>query len=186
MPELLLPEAKASGTVGTQGYMRFCPHCLAEWRDPWFRKIWRTSLASVCLGHGCYLLSRCSCGADVRPHLSKEVRSQAFCHACGNDLRSMKATPASDHDLARQREMNRRSYEGVEAILALGCRSRRRIVQLITRPTDHLCNLRKTGVMDAYAANSPITLLLAYYAARRRSRYPERTSSGARKGRHEA
>lgn len=167
MPELLFSEMEDGERSKLHGYIRFCPHCMAEWRDPWFRKFWRTSLASVCVRHGCFLLPACSCGADVRPYLSKQARSQVFCYGCGRDLRLMKTYPAGHRELNRQREINQPAYKGVEDILSVS-RSQRRIVQLMKRPTDHLCNLRCTGMIDAYATNSPITLLLTYNSVRRR------------------
>jgi hypothetical protein len=168
MPNLLLPDAIEVESMSPRSCIRFCPYCLAEHGDPWFRKFWRTSLASVCIRHGCCLLSGCHCGAEVCPELSKESRSQAFCYTCGDDLRSIKSPPAAHRELNRQREISRRAYEGVEAILA-GGGSKRRIISLMSRPTDHLSNLRRTGIIDAYDVNLPITLLLTYNSVRHRA-----------------
>ena len=76
-------------------YMRFCPRCLREWEDPWFRKLWRLLPANVCVRHRCLLLSRCICGRAIRPHLSKMPRSQAICHACDTDLRDLEVAPSA-------------------------------------------------------------------------------------------
>lgn len=179
MPNLLLPEAREIEKV--RASMRFCPHCLAEWQDPWFRKFWRTSLASICIRHRCSLLSTCRCGADVQPHLSREARSQAFCYSCGNDLRSMQTQPASPLELNRQAEINRRTFEGVETILASGG-SGRSIVRHMTRPVDHTCKLRRAGMIDALTRNLPISLLLAYQDARRLGAV--RKAREARRNRH--
>jgi hypothetical protein len=167
MPELLLSGASTAGSA--PDYMRFCPYCLVESQDPWFRKFWRTSLANVCVRHECFLLSGCNCGAEIHPELLKEARPQAFCHTCGTDLRSMKPRPAGQREVNRQREINRRAYEGVEAILASG-RSKRRIIRLIGQPTDHLCTLPNTGTIDAYGVNPAGSLLRVYKRARRRVR----------------
>jgi ribosomal protein L34E len=162
-------------------YMYFCPYCLAEWDDPWYRKFWRTKLAQVCTRHGCQMFVSCICGRDVRPHLSKKVRSQAFCHSCGQDLRALDAKPAFPNEMRHQREMNRRAYEEVELILRnRGDQSL--ISQMVNKRTDYkskdgvyvgrpkrALDLRKTGLIDAYGQNSALSLFFIYRDLRRRT-----------------
>jgi hypothetical protein len=80
-------------------------------------------------------------------------------------------------------EINRRAYEGVEDILATGG-SPGRIRRLIARRTDHLRYLRKTGMIDAYTTNSPLSLLLTYRGARRRGPAGPTVTSAERTYRH--
>ncbi len=152
-------------------YMRFCPYCLAEWEDPWFRKVWRTSLAEVCTRHACRLLFNCVCGESIRPHLSKEIRSQAFCYRCGRDLRSLDAYPAYPREMRTQKERYRRAYDDVERLLRNDA-DHQQIVQLLRKPIpDDMLDLTgrrstipllKTGLIDAYGTNSALSLWLIY------------------------
>jgi len=170
VPKLLLSEGRG------YSYIRFCPYCLAEWDDPWYRKLWRTSLATVCIRHGCQLLLTCPCGSTVRPHLSEEARSQAFCHACGQDLRLLEAKPAFPHEMRDQKEANRRAYEEVESILRnrgqkwrvkqlIDTLSHSKIIIDLRRRVFPLC---KTGLIDAYRSDSALSLWMIYRDLRRR------------------
>lgn len=161
------------------GYMCFCPYCLAEWEDPWFRKYWRTGFAEICTRHGCRMLVACVCGKAVRPHLSRDARSQAFCYACGQDYRKQEAKPPAYLTQMRyQQELDQRIFAGVESILAKPDRHSL-IVELIRKPTDHgvmdlrrhptSMPLRKRGLIDAYSPNSALSLCLIYTDVRRRT-----------------
>lgn len=73
------------------GYgIQFCPHCLAEDREPYFRLAWRLAVTFMCSKHGCRLLDRCSCGAPVIPHAAPDLQL-ALCHRCRQDLRKLTA-----------------------------------------------------------------------------------------------
>jgi hypothetical protein len=169
LPNMIRPDEDS------QGYMRFCPYCLAEWDDPWFRKVWRTSLARVCTRHACHLLFNCVCGKSIRPHLTRTPRSQAFCYRCNQDLRRLDAKPALPHELRAQKERYRRAYEEVERIVRNG-NDHALIVGTIRKPIPddvlYLWNkptldLRKTGLIDAYGKNSALSLWLIYRDVRR-------------------
>jgi TniQ protein len=162
-----VPDILASDNEDS-AYMRFCPYCLMEWDDSWYRKLWRTSLATVCIRHASRLLFKCACGRNVRPHLSKAVRSQVFCYSCGHDLRTLDAKPASPNEMKHQKEMNWRAYQETEAILRNGC-PRDLLKQLIDKPTDYILEIKarslpllRTGLIDAYNPNSALSLWMIY------------------------
>ena len=78
--------------------MQFCPLCLAEDKEPYFRKRWRVAFYTMCTKHQCMVHDRCpSCGAPVAFHrreLGKFSQVDAGlitqCHACDFDLRESK------------------------------------------------------------------------------------------------
>lgn len=75
--------------------LQFCPSCLSEDEEPFFRKRWRVAFNTICPTHGVMLHDRCpNCGAPVifhRLELGKhetiEVGPMSECHACRFDLR---------------------------------------------------------------------------------------------------
>lgn len=80
--------------------MQFCPRCLAEDAEPYYRKRWRIAFCTWCSIHDVMLHDRCpSCQAPVIFHRRelghpKEIDggSLAQCHACAFDLRQASAT----------------------------------------------------------------------------------------------
>jgi TniQ len=80
--------------------LQFCPQCLRESSEPYFRKSWRVAYNTTCLRHQCMLHDRCSkCGASVAFHRlnmgqssSLRIESLATCHQCGFDLRRANTT----------------------------------------------------------------------------------------------
>jgi hypothetical protein len=76
--------------------LQFCPQCLKEDKEPYFRKRWRVALYTMCTKHECMVHDRCpSCGAPVAFHRGEmgkfslvESGSITLCHACGFDLRN--------------------------------------------------------------------------------------------------
>jgi hypothetical protein len=162
MPEILLPDLGKRRPSPDFGYLRFCPRCLSEWPDPWFRKFWRTSLAKVCLRHRSVLHTTCTCGADVRPHLAEDAHAQAICYACKNDLRTIDDSTAKDHQIFDQQEISRRAYDEVEQIVLSG-KPRSSIRDAIHKPTPSSPALRRAGLIDVDKPNSPLTLSLIYH-----------------------
>jgi hypothetical protein len=75
--------------------LQFCPQCLREDEEPYFRRRWRLSFVTVCDEHNTPLLDRCpQCGAAVTvykdlPRGSKQLvgKSLPHCGSCGVDLR---------------------------------------------------------------------------------------------------
>jgi hypothetical protein len=90
-----------------QGFgMQYCPLCLYEDEDPFFRKAWRVAFITTCPKHQSMLRDRCiHCGAGVAFHRGdmghfdgQHRDSIADCYACGASLVSefVDATEAYD------------------------------------------------------------------------------------------
>ena len=83
--------------------MQFCPACLSCDDFPYYRKLWRTSLAAMCELHRCSLYEYCpNCQALIVFHQHgmgrfKNVKREAgrFCHHCHFDF-SMITVPVVD------------------------------------------------------------------------------------------
>lgn len=82
----------------------FCPRCLAEDREPYFRVRWRLAWHTVCNRHRASLLDRCpKCGAPVMVHrLAGNALSVAYCAICNADLRESQQLVAEPAALAFQ------------------------------------------------------------------------------------
>lgn len=74
--------------------LQFCPNCLAEDEEPYFRKSWRVVFNTLCATHNCMLHDRCPhCGHGVAFHRN-DMRHAEYvttvslkeCHYCGFDL----------------------------------------------------------------------------------------------------
>ncbi len=74
---------------------QFCPHCLSEDMQPYFRRSWRVALSTTCDRHKRLLLDRCpECGSGVAFHRRDMGKGAdgigellSDCHYCGFDLR---------------------------------------------------------------------------------------------------
>ncbi len=74
---------------------QFCPHCLSEDTQPYFRRSWRVALSTTCDRHQRLLLDRCpECGSGVAFHRRDMGKGAdgigellSDCHHCGFDLR---------------------------------------------------------------------------------------------------
>ncbi len=100
----------------------FCPHCLNDDDEPFFRLSWRLGFVTSCIQHDCRLLDHCpKCefppwpsGLGVKGRLSDRFTSLAFCWQCGYDLRSSQTMQANEG-------LTERLLEGVErGTLCLG------------------------------------------------------------------
>lgn len=75
----------------------FCPDCLAENDEPYFRLQWRMAYVVSCSKHQRWLLDRCpTCchapwptGSSVKTVMSPVYTSHAICWSCGYDLRQL-------------------------------------------------------------------------------------------------
>ena len=90
--------------------LQYCPHCLTEDAEPYYRKRWRLALSTVCTKHNCYLLDACpQCESPLAPHRvdmrGKEFYLRgslgAYCWKCGFDLRSAPTMDLKDSASAR-------------------------------------------------------------------------------------
>lgn len=81
--------------------MQFCPQCLAEDEEPYFRTRWRIAALTFCPEHKLHLHDRCpSCGAPIVFHRRELGRPEVtdsgplcLCHACDFDLRNAQCMP---------------------------------------------------------------------------------------------
>lgn len=86
--------------------VQFCPKCLAEDAEPYFRRRWRVAFYTFCPRHDVLLGDRCPrCGAPVAFHRRELGHPQttdsgpmALCHACDYDLRQAPATPVPSYE----------------------------------------------------------------------------------------
>lgn len=77
--------------------LMFCPKCLQDDSEPFFRRTWRLAFATLCTKHHCYLLDTCpNCKSPLAPHRS-DMQSRAVfpvagfnvcCWKCGFDYRN--------------------------------------------------------------------------------------------------
>ena len=74
--------------------LQFCPQCLENDSEPYFRKRWRVAFNTICPQHNCMLHDRCqSCGSAIAFHRigtgTKSFMSDSslrICHHCGFNL----------------------------------------------------------------------------------------------------
>ena len=79
--------------------LQFCPKCLAQDEEPYFRKSWRVAFNTICTAHNCMLHDRCpDCGYGVAFHRNDmrhvqyaPIVSLKECHQCGLDLSKSQA-----------------------------------------------------------------------------------------------
>lgn len=80
-----------------EGYgIQFCPQCLKNDKEPYFRKRWRVAFNTICVEHKCMLHDRCqNCGSGIAFHrgdmahmLLSDNISLATCHHCSFNLQS--------------------------------------------------------------------------------------------------
>jgi len=79
----------------------FCPECLKEDNDPYFRKYWRIALYTICHRHGVILHERCPlCSEPIMFHRRGRekaggLKTQSFlslCYRCNYDLREIESS----------------------------------------------------------------------------------------------
>lgn len=86
--------------------MQFCPRCLAEDAEPYYRKRWRVALYTYCSIHHCLLLDRCpQCGAPVIFHRREFGQLELIgdvqiteCYRCTFDLRGASSESPAFYD----------------------------------------------------------------------------------------
>lgn len=86
------------------GGQQFCPACLAEDAQPYFRRQWRFAWHVTCTRHRTLLIDQCSvCGAPVAFHrLLAQDGHLALCSRCRGDFRRAGVKPASMEAMAVQ------------------------------------------------------------------------------------
>lgn len=90
--------------------LMFCPQCLMEDAEPYYRRRWRLAFSTVCARHGCYLQDACpECVAPLALHRTDmqgrqyypRAGSIAHCWKCGFDLRDSPQEDRPDEALVR-------------------------------------------------------------------------------------
>lgn len=75
--------------------MQFCPQCLKEDKEPYFRRKWRLAFVTCCERHGIALLDRCPvCQAPVAFHRVAANKPLSVCTGCGFNYKLIKNTTA--------------------------------------------------------------------------------------------
>lgn len=101
--------------------LQFCPRCLDEDREPYYRRGWRLAFVTFCEQHRVPLSDRCPrCFEAVNFHRDEMGhRDQAMahsltrCHACKFDLRRTDAEPITKNEDARVVEFQERLAEAL-------------------------------------------------------------------------
>lgn len=76
--------------------LQWCPHCLAEDEQPYYRMRWRLALASTCPTHGIVLADRChGCARPASPHRGADP----LCDTCYADRREHPVVQADSRAL---------------------------------------------------------------------------------------
>lgn len=99
--------------------MQFCPICLSEDVEPYFRRAWRVALYTFCPKHNCMLLDRCpQCGQGVAYHRIElghpremSMEPLCICWACSFDYRQSKIEPVH--------KWNGRTFQSWEKVLRI-------------------------------------------------------------------
>ncbi|MCG9053513.1 TniQ family protein [Laribacter hongkongensis] len=117
-----------------QGFgLQYCPHCLAEDAEPYFRRAWRVAFYTFCPKHNVMLLDRCpACGSGVAFHRLElghpqqiSIDSLSVCAGCGFDLRQAATTTINiwdEHVFALWRQALRQTTgdPGIKTYIDLG------------------------------------------------------------------
>ena len=85
-------------------WLQYCPYCLQEDDDPYFRRHWRLTFVTVCPQHHCRLLDRCvACTAPCNIYqVSSEADALTRCYSCQFDAPRARA-PRLDNTAGRHR-----------------------------------------------------------------------------------
>ena len=89
-----------------RAWLQYCPYCLQDDDDPYFRRSWRLAFVTVCPPHHCRLLDRCvACAAPCNIHqVRRDAPAITCCYRCRFDARRSWAPPL-DHTAGHHRVM---------------------------------------------------------------------------------
>jgi Zn ribbon nucleic-acid-binding protein len=130
LKRLLLP-LRDDGRRRGSTWLQFCPQCLAEDAQPYFRRQWRLANRVSCPHHRCGLRDRCpSCRSRIAVFNQVELVPQHFCATCGFDLRqaskvsvspSIRSLDQCIHDICRLEAITGSQLEGslIRRLLAI-------------------------------------------------------------------
>lgn len=111
--------------------LQYCPRCLSEDKEPYFRRDWRMAFITFCVKHCTQLLDRCTeCKEPVNYRKgiygslnSPPIGGLTLCHSCKIDIRDAalnRALPPEDLEIAFQSSLARTILEGGINILGSG------------------------------------------------------------------
>ncbi len=88
--------------------LQFCPACLVENKNPYYKKQWRLAWHTTCDQHQCLLLDRChACKSPIEPHrLFAEDKQINLCATCKVDLSTAKVQNVSVSSASFQKMVN--------------------------------------------------------------------------------
>jgi hypothetical protein len=91
MPWLLVTRVRSKPRLSP--WLQYCPPCLQEDADPYFRRPWRLAFVTVCAKHRRRLLDGCpACGKPLNFHrLKANATAITLCYHCRFDLRRAQA-----------------------------------------------------------------------------------------------
>lgn len=90
-PWFLSVDVRAGRRQGV--WVAYCPSCLQDDAEPYFRRQWRLTFVTVCAQHRCQLLDRCAaCAAPCHLHrVPREAEAMTCCYRCQFDARRAQA-----------------------------------------------------------------------------------------------
>lgn len=110
--------------------MQFCPQCLADDAEPYFRTCWRVAVLTFCPKHQLSLHDRCTnCSAPVAFHRRElghpkvtDAGPLCLCHVCDYDLRNAERRPfvAYETSIAIELAQLVDYVSGVSNVLSIG------------------------------------------------------------------
>ena len=93
-------------------WLQFCPHCLCEDQEPYFRRRWRRATFIMCPDHNRGLVDRCpNCRSGILSSDQRTVLPLHFCTECRFDLRGAKGLATNYR--------TRTSCELIDALVAM-------------------------------------------------------------------
>jgi hypothetical protein len=97
-PQIL--SCRIVGQIRRKYGQQFCPQCLKDDAQPYFRKQWRLTYFTVCTKHQIVLSDRCmGCGSPVNYHKLTFFHAHiAYCYNCGRDLYKQTEYPVFPED----------------------------------------------------------------------------------------
>lgn len=105
--KLIVPLVKRGRTNQGKG-IRYCPKCLEEDKEPYFRKYWRLSFVTVCPKHQCFLENCCpECHSPVTHYKIQSENDFGKCHNCNTSLyKNNHSIPVPAHSYGIQAQEN--------------------------------------------------------------------------------
>lgn len=147
--------------------MQYCPQCLSEDEEPYFRTRWRVAALTFCSTHRICLHDRCpACSAPVNFHRRElgrpgviDTKSLSLCHACDFDFRlaeNMKFLPyeetaglflenAAEHVIGKKNSVDISHFDVLHQLCKIIV-SHRKAAKL----SDYICKSIKVKALQHY------------------------------------